>query len=151
MIAVTRRMMETAKEYDLTLGVETEASNVVCTIDRTAKYLEEIGDDHLKVIMDCANLFQAGKAHKDNVIPTIDYAFRKLGDKIILAHGKDIQEGDGIAFCGAGKGIVDYDHYFSLLKKIGYHDGMIIHGLHSDDDFAVAVPLLKKKAEEAGL
>ena len=151
MTAMTRRLLDVAKEYDVILGVETEASNVVCTIDRTRRYLDEMNSPYLKVIMDCANLFPAGTAYKENVQPTIQKAFDELSGEIILAHGKDIREDSKINFCGAGQGIVDFDFYFGLLKKIGYQDGIIVHGLHSEEDIKIAVPFINEKAAKAGL
>ena len=151
MADVTRALLEVAREYDLVLGVETEASNVVCTIDRTRRYLEEMGSPHLKVIMDCANLFPAGTAFRENVQPTIKKAFEDLGNDIILAHGKDIREDTKINFCGAGQGIVDFDFYFDLLKKINYQGGLIVHGLHGERDIGIAVPFIREKMEKAGI
>ena len=151
MIAMTRRLIDVAKEYDVILGVETEASNVVSTVERTRRYLDEIDDPHLKVIMDCANLFPAGEAYRDNVRPTIQRAFDALGSEIVLAHGKDIREDSRINFCGAGQGIVDFPFYFDLLKKLGYTGGIIVHGLHGERDIEIAVPFIREKAAEAGL
>lgn len=151
MTAMTRRLLSIAEAYDLTLGVETEASNVVCTIDRTRRYLDEMASPRLKVIMDCANLFPAGEAYKENVRPVISKAFELLSDDIVLAHGKDIKEDTKISFCGAGQGIVDFDFYFGLLKKIGYKGGIIVHGLHSEEDIRIAVPFVIEKAEKAGI
>lgn len=151
MTEMTRRLLKVAEAYDVCLGVETEASNVVCTIERTRRYLDEMKSPYLKVIMDCANLFPAGTAFKDNVRPTIERAFDLLSDEIILAHGKDIREDSRINFCGAGQGIVDFDFYFSLLKKIGYRGGIIVHGLHGESDILTAVPFISDKAAKAGL
>ncbi len=151
MTMMTRRLLDVAEAYDLILGVETEASNVVSTIDRTRRYLDEMKSDHLKVIMDCANLFPAGEAYLSNVRPTIEKAFAELGSEIVLAHGKDIREDTKINFCGAGQGIVDFDFYFDLLKKINYKGGIIVHGLHGLRDIEIAVPFIKEKAEKHGL
>ena len=151
MIETTRELLKAAEAYDVVLGVETEASNVVCTIDRTRRYLDEMGSPHLKVIMDCANLFPAGTAFRGNVQPTIKKAFDVLADDIILAHGKDIREDVKVNFCGAGQGIIDFDFYFDLLKQIGYKGGIIVHGLHSEQDIEIAVPFIREKLVKAGI
>ena len=151
MIETTKDLLHVAEAYDVVLGVETEASNVVCTIDRTRRYLDEMNSPYLKVIMDCANLFPQGTAFAANVQPTIQKAFDVLQDDIILAHGKDIREDTKINFCGAGQGIVDFDFYFDLLRKINYKGGLIVHGLHGVRDFGIAVPFIHEKMERAGI
>jgi sugar phosphate isomerase/epimerase len=151
LLAVTRRILPIAERYDVLLGVETEASNVVCTIERTRRYLDEIDSPRLGVIMDCANLFPAGTAHADNVRPTIEKAFALLGKDVILAHGKDICEGDAIKFAAPGGGIVDYDFYFSKLKEIGYDGGLILHGLHAMEEFEPSIKTMKEKLAASGL
>jgi sugar phosphate isomerase/epimerase len=151
LMETTRRLIPIAEKYDIYLGVETEASNVVFTPERTRRYLDETGSDRLKVIMDCANLFPAGAASKENVQPVIRRAFDLLGKDIILAHGKDIHASDSVSFAAPGRGIVDYDFYFSLLRQYEYNKPLILHGIHDPADFGFSVPFLKQKLEKAGL
>ena len=151
LIDTTRKIMPIAEAYNLFLGVETEASNVVFTIDRTRRYLDEIGSPWLKVIMDCANLFPAGTAKVENVRPTLQEAFNQLGQDIILAHGKDVCASDSVQFTAPGLGIVDYDFYFDLLKQIGYSSGLILHGIHDEQAFEPSLDFTKKKLAQAGL
>ncbi len=151
LIETTRRLLPIAERYGLTLGVETEASNVVYSIERTRRYLDEMKSPRLGVIMDCANLFPAGTARKANVRPTIARAFELLGENIVLAHGKDIVESDGIAFTAPGGGIVDYDFYFERLRDIDYCGGLILHGIHDEKEFAPSVNVMREKLAAAGL
>jgi len=156
MIQTTQSILPYAEKHHVTLGVETEASNVVFSIERTRKYLDEINNPHLKVIMDCANLFPAGTAKRENVQATIQHAFDVLGKDIVLAHGKDICESKGsgipdpIVFASPGKGIVDYDFYFSLLKKINYANGLILHGIHHAEEFKPSIRAMQKSLIVAG-
>jgi sugar phosphate isomerase/epimerase len=139
-----RILLEIAERYDLLLGMETEASNIINSPQKAVKIIKEMGSHRLKIIMDCANLFRAGMAKKENVKPVISEAFELIGDYVVLAHGKDIQEGDGFEFCGAGKGIVDFEFFHSELKKIGYKGGMILHGTHEESQIAESVSFLKR-------
>jgi hypothetical protein len=82
--------------------------------------MDEIGSDKLKMILDCANLFHAGTAYRENVQDVIAHAFDLFGDDIVIAHGKDIKEGSGIEFCGTGLGIVDFGFTAMMLEKYGY-------------------------------
>ena len=143
LIASTRAILPLAEEYDLVLGVETEASNVCATAGKTRRYLDEMGSPRLKVIMDCANLFPAGTAREENVKPAIDKAFELLGRDIVLAHGKDVLATGDVRFTGPGLGIVDYPHYFSRLMEYGYQGGLILHGIHDESGFEPSVARMR--------
>src|SRR5207244_3697549 len=49
-----------AEEFNVTLGVEPEVSNVVDTAKKGRRLLNEMKSAHLKIIFDGANLFPAG-------------------------------------------------------------------------------------------
>ena len=116
--------VEIAEEYDVTLVIEPEMSNVVSSAQKTRRLLDEVGSPHLKVVVDGANLLHATDAGR--VCEVLDRAFDLIGADITLAHAKDLSP-DG--FCAAGQGILDYEHYVSLLKSVGYDDALILHSL----------------------
>ena len=151
LLETTGKIMPCAAEYDLIFGVETEASNVIFTPERCRRYLDEIRDPHLRVIMDCANLFPAGSARKENVDETIRRAFALLGKDVVLAHGKDIAESGTVSFASPGMGIVNYELFFELLKKIQYDGGLILHGIHNTADFEPCVRIMQEKMMLAGV
>ena len=128
------RCTEKAEKHGITLAIESEASNIISTPARARRIMDEIGSPHLKMILDCANLFHAGHAHADEVHATLDAAFAAYGHDIVLAHGKDISEGDGISFCGTGRGIVDFAYTAKLLREYGFEGDMFLHGIYDEDD-----------------
>ena len=132
-----------AEAGGVTLAIETEASNVVDTPERARRLLSEMGSRHLKIIMDCANLFRPGMARSDNVRPTIEHAFNVLEGEIVLAHGKDIRASEGIEFCPTGEGIVDYPFFLEKLDQAGYRGDMILHGIFSEDAMRRAVAFMR--------
>lgn len=132
------RCTETAERHGITLAIESEASNIISTPARARRIMDEIGSSHLKMILDCANLFHPGHAHADEVHATLDAAFAAYGHDIVLAHGKDICEGDGIAFCGTGRGIVDFSYTAKLLRDYGFSGDMFLHGIYDEDDMVRA-------------
>ena len=89
MLEGVEQLLPQASALGLALGVEVEASNVVNTARRARDLLDACGSDALKIILDCANLFHAGKAHPRFVRETIGEAFALLGGDIALAHGKE--------------------------------------------------------------
>ena len=132
MIVTMKKCLDIAERYDLTLGLECEASNCINTPERARKLLDELKSPNLKIIMDAANLFQRGDAKGENVRSIIDNAFSLIGSDIYLAHGKDIKEGEGLNFTHAGNGIVDFDYYLDKLEEYGYKGGMILHGIKNE-------------------
>ena len=149
MISVMRRLVAYAEQYDLTLVVETEAANVVQTPQLARKMLDEIGSPHLKMVIDCANLFLPGTAHRENAVATIQSAFDVFGAEIALAHGKDIADSDGIEFAPVGTGIVDYDLFLRLLYQYGYRGALIEHGIYKENLMPACVDFLSEKIKSS--
>jgi len=143
MLSTTRRLKKIAENYDVVLGIETEASNVVNTPERARKLLDVMNSNHFGIIFDPANLFHAGTARAENAVAVVEHAFELLKDDLVLAHAKDIHEGDGIAFTSAGRGIVPFERFFDLLDGIGYNGPVIAHGIHDEAEFAYSVSFLK--------
>ena len=134
MLDTVKRAVELAERRNITLAIESEASNIIDTPENARRVMDEVGSDHLKMILDCANLFHAGRAHPEFVRETLDAAFEAYGNDIVIAHGKDIREGGGIEFCGTGRGIVDFAYTAKLLEKWNFTGGMFLHGIYDESD-----------------
>lgn len=143
MLDTMKRAAEIAERCGIRLAIETEASNVIDTPQRARAVMDEVGSDKLKMIIDCANLFHIGKAKRENVRSTMAEAFEFFGRDMIVAHGKDIRESDGIEFCPAGEGIVDYDYFAELLEKYEYSGAMVMHGIYDESKMPAAAELWK--------
>lgn len=138
MLDTVSRCTKIAEEYGITLAVESEASNIISTPERARRLMDTVGSPNLKMILDCANLFHTGEAHKENVREILEHAFALYGDDIVLAHGKDIREGDGIDFCGTGLGIVDFAYTAALLEQYDFTGNMFLHGIYDENDMVRA-------------
>lgn len=138
MLDTVSRCTKIAEEYGITLAVESEASNIISTPERARRLMDTVGSPNLKMILDCANLFHAGEAHKENVREILEHAFALYGDDIVLAHGKDIRESDGIDFCGTGLGIVDFAYTAALLEQYDFTGNMFLHGIYDENDMVRA-------------
>lgn len=134
MLLSMRRACELAEKHGVTLAIETEAANIIDSPEKARRIMDEVGSPRLKMILDCANLFHAGDAHPENVRPTIDRAMEFFGPDIILAHGKDIRASEGIDFCGAGSGIVDFPYMIDSLRGAGFSGDMMLHGAANEDE-----------------
>ena len=150
MLEGVEQLLPQASALGLALGVEVEASNVVNTPRRARDLLDACGSDSLKIIMDCANLFHAGRAHPRFVRETIEEAFALLGSDIALAHGKDIRESAGIDFCPAGEGIVDFPFFLQNLARVGYRGDMVLHGAYEEGAIRKSAAFLRGQIAAAG-
>ena len=71
----------------MTLAFEPEINNVVSSVMRARRLLDEIGSPWLKVVIDPANLLRPGDMGRLSEI--LDEAFDWLGPDIVLAHAKE--------------------------------------------------------------
>jgi sugar phosphate isomerase/epimerase len=114
-----------AEEEDIILAFEPERANVINTAASGRTLLDTMQSQHLRVIMDPANLIVPG--NKRQMHHVLDEAFELLGEYIVLAHAKDI--GPDNTFRAAGSGILDYDYYLHHLEAVSFDGPLIIHGL----------------------
>lgn len=116
-----------AEEADVTLVLEPEVNNVVNTAAKARRLLDDIASPHLRVVIDGANLFQAGQLARMGEV--LDEAFELLGDDIRLAHAKDLEKDGDAGHQAAGTGVLDYEHYLRSLQRVGYSGSVILHSL----------------------
>ena len=147
MLDTMKRTVELAEKYGITAAVETEASNIIDTPENARRLMDTIGSENLKMILDCANLFGAGHAHRAEVLPTLEHAFDVFGRDIVIAHGKDIREGDGIDFCGTGRGIVDFAFTARKLREYGFSGDMFLHGIYEESDMPRALAFWQNESK----
>jgi sugar phosphate isomerase/epimerase len=136
-----------AEAKQITLGVESEPNNVISSARKARRLLDELKSPRLKIVMDAANLFSAKELPR--MRGTLDEAFDLLGRDIVLAHAKDILMDGELRHVAAGKGLLDYDRYLSLLSACGYAGPLILHELQ-ESEVAVSVAFLREKLRMSG-
>jgi sugar phosphate isomerase/epimerase len=136
--AAWRDMAETVREaarigeaHGVTMAFEPEVNNVVDSARRARRLLDEVASPRLKVIMDGANIFHAGELPR--MTEMLHEAFDLLGGDIALAHAKDLDHDGDAGHLPAGKGLLDYPLYLSLLRQTGFDGVIILHGLRADE------------------
>lgn len=129
LLRTMEQALKIAEKHHIILGIEPELSNVVYSAGKAKALLDAFQSEHLKVIMDGANLIPAHQAGQMHSI--LDEAFDLLGEHIVLVHAKDfsLEKAD---FVAAGKGCLDYKYYLSLLKSVNYGGPLILHGLSEE-------------------
>lgn len=149
MRACVANALRVAEAHDVTLGVEPEHGNVVADAAAARRLLDELPSPHLRIVVDAANLILPGRLAQQR--ETLERAFELLGDRLVLAHAKDVLD-DGTVV-PAGRGGLDYEHYVSLLRQAGYDGALVLHGLTPDEVPASAAFLagqLSRRVSEVG-
>jgi len=142
MTACVREAVRMAESAGVTLALEPEVTNVVHSPEKARRLLDEIGSPNLKITMDAANLFHTGELPR--MAEVLDHAFALLGRDIILAHAKDIAHDGEAGQLPAGKGMLDYDYYLSLLNRCAFSGPLLLHGL-SENQVGDCVSFLREK------
>jgi sugar phosphate isomerase/epimerase len=127
LLASMRQAIQIAEAYDVTLAFEPEVANVVDSARKARRLLDETGSPNLKVTMDGANIYHAGELPRMREM--LDEAFALLGPDVALAHAKDLDHDGEAGHLPAGKGLLDYAHYLSLLDQLALDVPLILHGL----------------------
>lgn len=118
-----------AAAYGVVLAVEPEPGNVVRDAAVARTLLDEVGADHLKIILDAANLI--GVTGLDRQADIVAEAIELLGPDVALAHAKDI-DGDG-RVVAPGRGAIDLPGFVSALVAGGFDGPLVGHGFEVED------------------
>jgi sugar phosphate isomerase/epimerase len=129
MTSTVRSALEIASAYGVTLVVEPEPANIARSAVRARELLDEVSDEHLRIVLDPANIVLSDLSRPP--IDVLRESFELLGPDIVFAHAKDVSaEGK---FCAAGTGVVPWDYYWSALEQIGYDGAVVFHALTEAD------------------
>jgi sugar phosphate isomerase/epimerase len=123
-----------AERHDVVLAFEPEHNNVVGDAAAGRRLLDELRSEHLRVVVDAANLIRPGELDRQR--ETLQDAFELLGDALVLAHAKDVRE-DGTVVAAGGGGL-DYELYVRLLREAGFDGPLLLHGLTEEQVPAAA-------------
>ena len=137
--------VRTAEEAGVDLGVEPEQANVVSSASAARRLIDELASPRVKIVFDAANLFEVATDAKRRAI--VSEGLDLLADRIAIAHAKD-RRPDG-AFASAGAGVLDYPHYVSELRRVGFRGALVAHGLEARDAPRVAAFLRTSLAAAA--
>lgn len=110
-----------AEEAEVCLGLETKLD-----AERLNRIVDTIGSKFIGVYFDVANAVWCGYDPAEEI--------RKLGNRIVQVHAKDIEKGPGDRMLGFGR--VDFETCGKALKAINYNGYVILETLVKTDAFA---------------
>jgi sugar phosphate isomerase/epimerase len=89
-----------AEEHGLNLAFNPEVNNIVTSAEKARRIIDDVGSSHIKVLLDPANIFQAGQLPQ--MSEKLDGAFALVADDIALAHAKDLDHDGEAGHLAAG-------------------------------------------------
>lgn len=85
----TRAAVAVAEACGATVGIEPVAYHTLATPELTRRLLDDVPSDHLKVILDTANLVPPGESRPEAQHDLLARALALFGDRICALHVKD--------------------------------------------------------------
>ena len=113
--AGVRELAAVAEQTGAWVGIEGVERYVISDNRRMRRLLDDVGSDHVRVILDPVNLLSPeNHARQDDIIRE---AFDLLGDRIAILHAKDfVVETGGIRAVLAGQGRLNYGLLMELAR-----------------------------------
>lgn len=134
LLQIMERAIRIAEAHDVKLGIEPELANVVNSVPKAKRLIEQLQSDRLKIVLDPVNLFEnTGLAEQKRVVSE---AVEISADHLVMAHAKD-RTPDG-EFTAAGKGVLDFRHFLRALSDCGFDGPLVTHGLTAQQAPGVA-------------
>ena len=130
--AAFERWARLAEKTGAVLTLEVYWRNVIRSIERAERLLDEINSPALKLVMDPANYFR--QEDLPRMKPMLKEMFDRLGPQIALAHAKDVKDvPGGPEHPAAGLGELDYPLYLRLLAELDRPLDVIFEHVKIDD------------------
>jgi sugar phosphate isomerase/epimerase len=111
-----REAVKLADRHEVTLAFEPELNNVVNSVAKARRLLDEIDSPWLKVVIDPVNLIRPGELPR--VTEILDEAFDWLGSDIVLAHAKNPRDDESPGRNLALGERVDSADFWQLLREL---------------------------------
>ena len=111
-----RELVAEAEKFGVIVGIEGGINHPIHTPQRMKRLLDEVGSNNLQVIFDPANFISMDNYQNQEAV--FEEAINLFGDRIVIIHAKDfIMENDWIKMVPVGKGQLNYDALFKLIKN----------------------------------
>jgi sugar phosphate isomerase/epimerase len=127
-----KKWAEVAEKAGAILSIEAYWRNCIDSIDRAERLFREVDSPALKLVMDPCNYLR--KEDLPKMQPMLKDMFKRLGDRIVVAHAKDVKAAaEGTDLPAAGRGVLDYPLYLRLLAQLGRPVDLLLEHLTLDD------------------
>lgn len=132
-------LLPIAADEGISIGLEPSRAQVLKDTGTARALLDEFGTDHLKVMIDPANILG---------LDTLDQMFADVGHAIFQGHAKDVVlSEEKPRYPPAGQGEVDYPRYVRLLRRHNV-DALVIEYV-TEENFTIVRDFLRGVLETA--
>ncbi|MDF2925925.1 MAG: sugar phosphate isomerase/epimerase [Paenibacillaceae bacterium] len=144
---LTRRtveeLLEEAEKWGVIVAVEPANSHIIGTAQDWRRLADEVNSTHLAAVIDPCNILRDKDFHRQD--EAMREAFRLLGDRVVLAHSKDLYvDGDGaVREACTGKGTLNYALFTDLLKQYKPHVHVTLESV-KPEEMQDAIQYLKR-------
>lgn len=133
-----RELVKEAEKFGVIVAIEGGINHPVHTPKKLKRLLDEIDSDNLQVIFDPANFLDLDNYQRQEEV--FQEAMDLFGDRIVMMHAKDfIIEDNWIKMVPVGKGLLNYDAVFKLIKLKKPHLNVLLENTqepHINDSIA---------------
>jgi sugar phosphate isomerase/epimerase len=130
--AAFEKLARAAEKTGAIISIEAYWRNVISSIERATRLFRDVQSPALKLVMDPCNFFR--KEQLPQMQAMLREMFQQLGDRIVVAHAKDVKaSADGTDLPAAGQGVLDYPLYLRLLAQLHRPLDLIIEHLTLPD------------------
>ena len=130
--AAFEKLARAAEKTGAIISIEAYWRNIIGSIERAERLFRDVPSPALKLVMDPCNYFR--KEELPQMQPMLQEMFQRLGDRIVVAHAKDVKAAaDGTDLPAAGQGVLDYPLYLRLLARLNRPLDLIIEHLTLPD------------------
>jgi sugar phosphate isomerase/epimerase len=126
------KLVRVAEKSGAVVSIEPYWRNVIDSVDRAARLFREVNSPALRLVMDPCNYMR--KEDLARMQPMLEDMFKRLGDRVVVAHAKDVKaSADGTDLPASGLGVLDYPLYLRLLARLDREMPLILEHLALPD------------------
>lgn len=133
--AAVERLARAAEKTGAIIALEAYWRNIISSVDRAERLLQEVPSPSLQLVIDPCNYFR--REDLPRMRPMLEEMFRRLGPRFVVAHAKDVRaaakESEGTELPAAGLGVLDYPLYLRLLAGLNRPIDLILEHLTMPD------------------
>jgi sugar phosphate isomerase/epimerase len=129
---IVAEALRVAADHGATLLLKADSTHVLATVEDCTRLREELDHPSLGFVLDPANFLV--ERRPASLRADVERIFELLGSYAPVVHAKDIRfEGDEVVLPRTGHGVLDYCHFFRLLRQYQPDAPVILEHLRPEE------------------
>lgn len=133
-LRVFKPLTEVAKNENAFMAIEGAYGHCMYSPDQLKRLFNDLNNGHVKIIIDIFNYLDYSN-YKDQ-IEIFNRAIELFKDDVVIFHLKDFlvdDENKKLVQVGLGQGIMRWDLYFPIIKKVAPEAALVFEGVKPED------------------